>query len=134
MARPAGRLLEIPPSTVQWGKAVLPVAGGGYLRLYPYQWTAWSIRHLNEHEQMPAVVFQHPRVIDPHQPRQHGSALSRFRHYVNLDKTETRLRRLLAEFAFAPISDAVQAASVPVSPRLGRLRAAAPAPVGGAAW
>ena len=29
--------------------------------------------------------------------------LSRFRHYRNLDKTETRLRRLLRDFRFAPV-------------------------------
>jgi hypothetical protein len=31
--------------------------------------------------------------------------MSRFRHYRNLDRTEARLRRLLAEFRFGTISE-----------------------------
>jgi polysaccharide deacetylase family protein (PEP-CTERM system associated) len=103
----AGTILEIPPSTICLGGMTFPVAGGGYFRLYPFSWTRHAIRALNEREGMPAVVYLHPWEIDPQQPRQEGSALSRFRHSVNLGATESRLRRLLGEFAFGPIAEIV---------------------------
>lgn len=109
IARPAGRLIEIPPSTVRLGGLTLPVCGGGYFRLYPYSLTRGAIGIINR-ERQPAIVYLHPWEIDPGQPRQEGSALSRFRHYVNIGDTERRLRQLLADFAFGPITSAVAAA------------------------
>ena len=45
--------------------------------------------------------------FDPDQPRMENVSLAaRFRHYVNLDKTESRLRSLLQEFPFAPMREA----------------------------
>ncbi|MFM6370380.1 MAG: DUF3473 domain-containing protein, partial [Dolichospermum sp.] len=42
--------------------------------------------------------------FDPKQPRiSDASLISSFRHYLNLDKTEGRLRSLLNEFKFAPM-------------------------------
>jgi polysaccharide deacetylase family protein (PEP-CTERM system associated) len=103
---PGGELLEIPPSTVRVLGRNVPVAGGGYLRLYPFFITEWAIRHLNEIERERAVVYLHPWEIDPGQPRLNGRLLSRFRHYVNLEKTETRLASLLGRFRFGPIREA----------------------------
>ncbi len=106
----AGPITEIPPSTIRWGRVTVPVAGGGYFRLYPFDWTRRAVRRLNADEGQPAVVYLHPWELDPEQPRQQGSLLSRFRHYVNLDRTESRLRELLATFAFGPITEAVPVA------------------------
>lgn len=97
------KLLEFPLSTVQLFGRNVPVAGGGYLRLFPYAFIRWGIRRINEQEQRPAIVYLHPWEIDPGQPRINGSRLSRFRHYVNLDKTESRLRQLLQDFRFVPL-------------------------------
>jgi len=103
MPRRSGALVEVPGSTARIGAMNLPVAGGGYFRLLPYAWTRWGIARLNERERRPAVFYLHPWEVDPDQPRLQASALSRFRHYRNLDKTEGRLRRLLTEFRFAPL-------------------------------
>lgn len=101
----AGGLWEFPVSTVRLGKQNWPVAGGGYFRLFPLWVTRRAIRHLNGQGQ-PAVVYLHPWEFDPAQPRIPGAPLlSRFRHYVNLGKTESRLRTLLNEFEFAPMCD-----------------------------
>jgi polysaccharide deacetylase family protein (PEP-CTERM system associated) len=114
IVRPSGTLLEIPPSTMRVGRLTLPVAGGGYLRLYPFALTRRAIADLNAREHQPAVVYLHPWEIDPAQPRQAGSLLSRFRHYVHLDRTESRLRALLSEFAFGPLCEVLPlAASCP---------------------
>lgn len=96
-------LWEFPVSTVRLGKQNLPVAGGGYFRLYPTWLTRRAIRHLNGQGQ-PAVVYLHPWEFDPDQPRAAGlSRATRFRHYVNLRKTESRLATLIREFKFQPM-------------------------------
>jgi polysaccharide deacetylase family protein (PEP-CTERM system associated) len=103
LTRPGGSLVEIPASTVAWGPLNLPVAGGGYFRILPYAWTRWGISQVNRREMMPAVFYLHPWEIDPQQPRLSAGRLGRFRHYRNLDATESRLRRLLDDFAFGTV-------------------------------
>jgi polysaccharide deacetylase family protein (PEP-CTERM system associated) len=99
------QIKEFPPSTVRILGSNIPVAGGGYLRLFPYQLTAWAIRHLNEAEHQPAMVYLHPWELDPHQPRITASWLSRFRHYQNLDSTETKCLKLLDDFSWGPMEE-----------------------------
>ena len=81
----------------------LPVAGGGYFRILPYEWTRWGIARLNRVEGQPAIFYLHPWEIDPDQPRLPAGLLGRFRHYRNLDRTEERLRQLLVDFRFGPV-------------------------------
>jgi polysaccharide deacetylase family protein (PEP-CTERM system associated) len=100
LQRQTGAIVEAPASTAQWGPLNFPVAGGGYFRILPYAWTRWGIDRINHREQRPAIFYIHPWEIDPEQPRLSGSLLSRFRHYRNLDQTESRLRRLLSDFKF----------------------------------
>lgn len=105
-SRLPGGLWEIPVSTVHVAGRNWPVAGGGYFRLYPFCLTRRAVRHLNA-EAHPAVVYLHPWEFDPEQPRIVGlSWSSRFRHYVNLGRTEARLRALLREFDFGSITQA----------------------------
>jgi len=100
-----GGLWEFPVSTIRLGKQNWPVAGGGYFRLFPLWITRQAIHHLNT-QRHPAVIYLHPWEFDPDQPRMpNAPVLSRFRHYVNIHKTETRLRALLNEFKFAPMSE-----------------------------
>jgi polysaccharide deacetylase family protein (PEP-CTERM system associated) len=107
LRRPAGSLVEIPGTTVRVAGMNLPAAGGGYFRLLPYAYTRAAIRHVNRAERRPAVFYMHPWEVDPGQPRLDAPWLSRFRHYTNLAATEGRLRRLLGEFRFAPIVEAI---------------------------
>jgi polysaccharide deacetylase family protein (PEP-CTERM system associated) len=95
-----GHLMEYPLSTVRVGGINIPIAGGGYLRLFPYAFTRWGLRWINEQEKQPAIVYLHPWEIDPDQPRMDGNLLSNFRHYVNLDGTEEKFISLLREFKF----------------------------------
>jgi len=103
--REMGSLLEVPASTLRWAGLNLPVGGGGYFRMLPYAWTRWSIDRINRAENRPVIFYLHPWEIDPGQPRLDGALLSRIRHYRNLDKTESRLRSLLKDFAFGPLRD-----------------------------
>jgi len=92
-------LLEIPISTAQLMRQTLPAGGGGYFRLLPYVLSRSLIRRVNEADRKPAVFYFHPWEIDPGQPRQHQAPLkARFRHYLNLHRTEPRLRALLRDF------------------------------------
>lgn len=112
----ATTLIEFPLSTVRLGGVNCPIAGGGYLRLFPYAYTRWGIRHLNTREGLPAVVYFHPWEIDPAQPRLPARRLSRFRHYTNLAKMETRLERLLRDFSFNTMAEVLQARGLLLSP------------------
>jgi polysaccharide deacetylase family protein (PEP-CTERM system associated) len=90
---------EFPIATAKLGKTNLPVAGGGYFRLYPYAITRWGMRQMNT-DKLPVMVYLHPWEFDPDQPRLNASMQARFRHYNNLGKTTARLRRLCQEFQF----------------------------------
>jgi polysaccharide deacetylase family protein (PEP-CTERM system associated) len=103
--RAGGEILEIPASTIRAFGQNWPIAGGGYFRLLPYSLTRAALRRLNRRESMPAIVYLHPWEIDPEQPRLAGSRRARLRQYANLGATERRLRRLLAEFRFAPLAE-----------------------------
>lgn len=97
---PEGRtLIEFPLSTAKMLNYRVPVAGGGYFRLYPYAVTRAGLRQINRRQQ-PFIFYLHPWEIDPEQPRISASWLSRFRHYNNLNKCESRLRNLLSDFSF----------------------------------
>ena len=55
---------------------------------------------------MNSITYLHPWELDVEQPRVDSiSVLSKFRHYVNLHKTEERFKKLLGDFRFAAISD-----------------------------
>jgi polysaccharide deacetylase family protein (PEP-CTERM system associated) len=97
--RPRPQLVEIPISTLQVGGRNLPVGGGGYFRLLPYQLSRWGIGRVNARDRQPAIFYFHPWEIDPDQPRIAKAGFkSRFRHYLNLHRTEPRLRCLLRDF------------------------------------
>jgi polysaccharide deacetylase family protein (PEP-CTERM system associated) len=93
-------LHEFPISTIRVAGMNLPFVGGGYLRHFPLPFIRWGMRHLNEVERRPAVVYIHPWELDPGQPVQDVGRLKRLRHYRNLDRTEERLARLFSEYTF----------------------------------
>ena len=95
-----GKLVEFPISVLRYARATIPVAGGGYFRLFPYAFTRWALGEINRRGQE-FVFYIHPWEVDPTQPRVRNiGALSRFRHYLNLNSCQKRLDRLLADFTF----------------------------------
>ena len=103
--RPGG-ILEIPVTTVEAGGFRLPCGGGGYFRLLPYPWFRWMLGRVNGRDAQPGVFYFHPWELDPGQPRVRGASLrSRFRHYVNLGAMESRLERLLTDFAWGRMDE-----------------------------
>jgi polysaccharide deacetylase family protein (PEP-CTERM system associated) len=110
MPTPAGNAIwEFPASTARLAGMNLPVAGGGYFRLYPWNITRRLLGRINDTEQQPFMLYTHPWEIDPDQPRIAGPGLrSRFRHYVNLAGTAGKLERLLDAFPFTTLGAVVR--------------------------
>jgi len=100
----AANILEIPASTVRLAGRNWPAAGGGYFRLFPLAASLWMLRRVQDVGAGPAMFYFHPWELDPDQPRIAGAdRKSRFRHYLNLDKMEPRLKALLAAFPWGRV-------------------------------
>jgi polysaccharide deacetylase family protein (PEP-CTERM system associated) len=98
---PVDGLLEIPITTLRLLNRNVPAGGGGYFRLVPYALSRWFVERVNRSDDQAAVFYFHPWELDPGQPRIKGiDPKTRFRHYVNLGRTEHRLKRLLADFSW----------------------------------
>ncbi len=97
---PSGRpMLELPISGLGMGPLRLPFSGGGYLRLFP----KWFLRHgfANFHRRnLPVVVYLHPRDFAPDCPRVPMPLSRRFKSYVGLKSTESKLAMLLDLYKF----------------------------------
>lgn len=105
---PRGRegLLELPITTVRLLKKNLPSGGGGYFRLFPYAVSRWLLKRVNTEDRQPGIFYFHPWEIDPGQPRQADVGIkTRFRHYVNLHRTEARLKALTRDFRWGRMDD-----------------------------
>jgi len=88
-------LVEFPISTLALGGFRIPIAGGGYFRLFPYPLTRFFLRKFLRREKRPFVFYAHPWEFDPDQPRFKAPLKSRFRHYLNLSKTKKRFERTI---------------------------------------
>ena len=98
-------IVEIPASTVIYFGKRIPIAGGGWLRQFPYWFTRKALKKINTQENQPFIFYFHPWELDPGQPKMKNiSHLTKFRHYNNLAKTTNRLEKLLTNFNFTPIS------------------------------
>jgi polysaccharide deacetylase family protein (PEP-CTERM system associated) len=100
--RPSGNgLLEIPITTVSVAGRNVNCGGGGWFRLFPYAFSKWALNHVNSKEKQAGIFYFHPWEIDPDQPRVDGlSVKTKFRHYLNLNRTYGRLDRLLEDFSW----------------------------------
>ena len=102
------QLVEFPMTTARVGKRNLPLGGGAYLRVLPYPYMRWGMRRVNKEGQS-AVVYLHPWEIDPEHPRLHSRGKRGVSsHYINLRAMEDKLRRLLSDFRFAPVSEVLK--------------------------
>jgi len=98
------RITEFPLTSAQLMGRRLPVAGGGYFRIYPYWFTQTMLKRAAREIEQPFIFYLHPWEIDPGQPRIPGaSALSRFRHYTNLKRCMPRLEKLVDNFEFTTV-------------------------------
>jgi len=106
LTTPAGHsLTEFPITALQLPGYKLPIAGGGYFRLFPYWFSKWGLARVNRKQGQPFVFYLHPWELDPEQPALPATGLSRFRHYNNLDVCEQRFIKLLEDFEMGCIRD-----------------------------
>ena len=99
-------LLEIPITTLRMFNKNLPSSGGGYFRLLPYAMSRWMLRRVNAQDRESTIFYFHPWEIDTEQPRISDiDARTRFRHYVNIDRNEAKLKRLLSDFRWGRMDD-----------------------------
>lgn len=99
-------LLELPITTVRLMKKNLPSGGGGYFRFFPYAVSRWFLQRVNSEDKQPGIFYFHPWELDPGQPRQRNVGMkTRFRHYVNLHRTESRLKALTRDFDWGRMDD-----------------------------
>lgn len=125
--QPIPGLTEIPITTLVVLGRNWPAGGGGYFRLMPYAMSRWAIERVNRIDRRPSIFYLHPWEIDPGQPRIASVGLkTRFRHYVNLGRTEQRLARLLGDFHWGRVDDVfardIQHAYTDPQPRPGAVR------------
>ena len=100
-------LTEFPPATLPIGKWNIPIAGGGYFRLFSYSFIKWGLKKINSGGNF-FVFYLHPWEVDPEQPRfSQASRIHRFRHYVNLHKTKNRLKQLVTDFEFTTLQNLI---------------------------
>lgn len=110
-------LLECPLATMKVAGRNFPIAGGGYLRLFPLWVIEHGIRQLNR-AGIAAVFYLHPWEMDCLQPRVPVGLRDRLLHYGNIECTEKKLRALLKKFRFSTLQNVAASCDlVPVWPR-----------------
>ncbi|MCI5046747.1 MAG: DUF3473 domain-containing protein [Aquisalinus sp.] len=98
--------LEIPVSTTLFGGRRVSCAGGGWFRAMPYAISSALLKRMTSTDGQPAVFYFHPWEVDPEQPKVSGlSRKSRLRHYLNLDRMEGKLERLLRAMQWGRIDE-----------------------------
>lgn len=101
-----GTITEFPITTAHLLGMAIPAAGGGYFRQFPYSVFKFLFDQASRGK--PNVFYIHPWELDPNQPRfNNASWFSKFRHYTNLHKSESRLQQLLTDFNFSTIAESL---------------------------
>jgi len=114
-------LMEFPIGTARLLGVNLPIGGGGYFRLSPFELVRMGIQGVNTQEEQPVMFYLHPWELDPGQPRPAMAWHHRFRHYVGVRKHAAKIDRLLAHFRFGTARQILEAGVQPAA-----LSAAAP--------
>jgi polysaccharide deacetylase family protein (PEP-CTERM system associated) len=105
---PAGGIWEYPVSTWRVLGVNLPFSGGFYLRALPYPMIRLMIRSFNAQGRH-VIVYCHPWEFDPDHPRPRSTTLrERLSHYGFLRGNREKFKRLLGDFSFGPLGQAVR--------------------------
>ncbi|WP_041279480.1 XrtA system polysaccharide deacetylase [Desulfobacula toluolica] len=89
---------ELPLSNLEIANITVPLGGGGYFRLYPFPLFKSGMKKVMKKDKT-FIFYAHPWEFDPEQPRvKQASQGFKFRHYINLNKTETKLKKMITAF------------------------------------
>jgi len=95
-----GKLIEIPMATHKIPLiGNIPIAGGFYLRFFPYWYMKWGIKKMNK-EGNPAMLYIHPKDLDPEMPR---IKEYNWYYYYNLKSASKKFENLLKDFKFGSV-------------------------------
>ncbi|MBN1348675.1 UDP-N-acetylglucosamine 2-epimerase (non-hydrolyzing) [candidate division KSB1 bacterium] len=97
-------LVELPLSTIKVMGENIPIAGGGYLRLFPYWFIKRGITQLNSLGK-PAIMYFRSWEMNAKNIQLQDRYLGKFRKSANSAIIESRITSLLEDFEFAPIRD-----------------------------
>ena len=90
---------ELPISNLRLCNKTIPLGGGGYFRLYPTFFFKQGIKNVLKKDNA-FIFYTHPWEFDPNQPRVHQASRGfKFRHYINLEKTESKLKQIIKSFS-----------------------------------
>ncbi|WDT85034.1 XrtA system polysaccharide deacetylase [Alteromonas sp. 009811495] len=99
-------ITEIPIPTIRKKGTNVGIGGGGFYRLYPYWLSKKRIMAFMEAESAPYSFYFHPWEIDPDQPYiKEANWRSKFRHYINLSRMESKIEKLLKDFNWGSMYD-----------------------------
>ncbi|MCH2192286.1 MAG: DUF3473 domain-containing protein [Gammaproteobacteria bacterium] len=99
-------ITEIPIPTIRKKGVNVGIGGGGFYRLYPYWLSKKRIMAFMEAESAPYSFYFHPWEIDPEQPFiKEANWRSKFRHYINLSRMESKIEKLLKDFNWGSMYD-----------------------------
>lgn len=99
-------ITEIPIPTIRKMGTNVGIGGGGFYRLYPYWFSKKRIMAFMEAESAPYSFYFHPWEIDPEQPYiKEANWRSKFRHYINLSRMESKIEMLLKDFNWGSMYD-----------------------------
>jgi hypothetical protein len=91
-------LYELPISNIRLKSCVFPLGGGCYFRLIPFLIYKLGVQTILKKEKA-YLFYMHPWEIDTEQPKvRKASYQYKFRHYLNLNKTASRLSKLFDTF------------------------------------
>ncbi len=102
----SGEMCEFPPLVSPTWFGNLPTGGGWGFRFFPTALLEHTVRRLNASGN-PAVLYLHPRDVDPDGPRLPLPLLKRFASYGTRNDAVPRLRRLLERFRFTTLKELV---------------------------
>ncbi len=89
---------ELPISNLTIKNTVIPLGGGGYFRLFPFPLFKLGMQSVLKKDNA-FVFYTHPWEFDPSQPKvEQASRGFKFRHYINLHRTEKKLKALITNF------------------------------------
>ena len=102
---PNGSIIEFPMTVLKiWGN--IPIAGGFYLRLFPFSFLKYAIKKVNK--KYPAIIYVHPHETYPGTPRLPVPYFSRFIAYHGINSALKKFEALLKNFRFKPAREVLE--------------------------
>ena len=80
--------------------------GGAYLRIYPYKLTKAALKQSTTNG-LPGMFYVHPWELDPKHPRLKTGLKPFITHYSRLGSTVPKLKKLLTDFQFTTVQQAI---------------------------